>query len=699
MDLCRIRVGHWCSLLVLSWGICPVHADPPPQPVPMLGEQVPAFQLRDCYGALHGLDDFRDSRVVVVVFLGTECPLVKLYSRRLCALAESYDDQSVSFVGVNSNTQDTITELVAFANRFKLNFPLLKDATHAVADQFSATRTPEVVVLDHERRIRYRGRIDDQHAVGVSRPKPQRHDLRQAIDQLLADEPVTVPVTELAGCVIGRADHVSPSGEITYNQQIAEILNRRCVECHREGQIAPFPLTSYGDTVGWGETIREVVQQRRMPPWNANPDYGTFANDSRLSPEEQQMLFDWIDHGMPEGKGTPPPAPEFAEGWRIDTPDQVIFMNAKQEPFAVPAEGVVDYQYFRVDPGWTEDKYIAAAEARPGNTEVVHHIIAFVWPPGARQFQLDAMLVGYAPGALPTTYGDGEAMFVPAGSQLVFEVHYTPNGTPQQDLSCLGVKFIDKRDVRELVRGRLALNDSFRIPPGKPNHVVTASHTIASDSLLLTMSPHMHLRGKSFRFEARYPDQTEEILLDVPHYDFNWQLTYHLAEPKRLPKGTVVRCTATFDNSADNLANPDPDASVTWGQQSWEEMMIGFFNVKPAAPVDPTPAAEDPTGEWTWTQPGSKQVSRLQLRFVPPHGVQGVYEGVAGRQEVQNGRIDGRQLSLEVPLVLNGRQIVAVLQGQLEGDSLQGTISLAHGFGGRDLKWEAQRKGTEESTR
>ena len=313
--------------------------------------------------------------------------------------------------------------------------------------------------MDAQRRIRYRGRIDDQYAIGTARPQPQCHDLQRAIDQLLAGQPVAVPSTEIVGCVIGRTKRPESRGAITYNQHIAEIMNRRCVECHRDGQIAPFPLTRYDDTLGWGDTIREVVEQLRMPPWNANPDHGTFTNDCRLTSHEKQLLFDWIDNGMPEGDGTPPPLPRFADGWRIATPDQIIFMNEEHQPFPVPAAGIVDYQYFRVDPGWTEDKYIAAAEAKPGNTAVVHHIIAYVWPPGARHFQLDAMLVGYAPGAPPTTFGDGEAMFVPAGSDLVFEVHYTPNGTAQDDLSCVGVKFVDKENVRELVRGRLAINE------------------------------------------------------------------------------------------------------------------------------------------------------------------------------------------------------------------------------------------------
>ncbi len=248
------------------------------------------------------------------------------------------------------------------------------------------------------------------------------------------------------------------------------------------------------------------------------------------------------------------------------------------KPFEVPAEGVVDYQRFLVDPGWTEDKYIVAAEARPDNRAVVHHILAYIIPPGARRLDLRSVLVGYAPGTPPVYYGDGVALRVPSGSRLLFEMHYTPNGRPQKDRSYIGVRFTDKDSVQSLLEGRIAINTRFAIPPGAAHHEVTADYRVRQDELLLSMTPHMHLRGKAFRYEAFYPDGRSEILLDVPRYDFNWQLKYVLAEPKKLPRGTRVRCTAVYDNSERNLVNPDPTKTVHWGDQSWEEMMIGFMD-------------------------------------------------------------------------------------------------------------------------
>ncbi|MEL6109585.1 MAG: thiol-disulfide isomerase, partial [Planctomycetota bacterium] len=447
----------------------------------------------------------------------------------------------------------------------------------SVADQLSAERTPEVFVLGKDRTVLYHGRIDDQYGVGYSREKTVKRELVQAIDELLDGKPVSVASTEPAGCHIGRVKKVEPTGQITFTKHIAPILNARCVSCHREGELAPFTLTSFEDVQGWEDTILEVIEENRMPPWSADPAHGKFANDARLSEEEKETLFAWVENGMPEGDPADlPKAPEFTVGWKIPKPDQIISM--RDTPFEVPAEGVVDYKRFLVDPGWDEDKYISAAEARPQNSAVVHHILVYIIPPGSRRMGLGSTLAGYAPGALPMNFGDGIAIRVPANSKLLFEMHYTPNGTKQTDLSYAGVCFVEKEDVDHVLNGRLALRHDFQIPPHAPSHVVKAKYRARKDELLLSMTPHMHLRGKSFRYDAVYPDGTKETLLSVPKYDFNWQLEYILAEPKRLPRGTEILCTATFDNSEANLSNPDADKTVYWGDQSFEEMMIGFMS-------------------------------------------------------------------------------------------------------------------------
>ncbi len=535
------------------------------------------FELSNNYGKPIPLREFEDKPIVVLAFLGTQCPLAKLYGPRLNEIQTKYAAQGVVVIGVNSNKQDSLTELTAFVNRYEIEFPMLKDVGNRLADAVIATRTPEVFVLDAQRQLRYHGRIDDQYGVGVSRAQAARADLSIAIDELLANKPVAKPETRAVGCVIGRVKKGETGGAVTYTKDIAPIFNAHCVECHRSGEIGPFTLDSYAAVLGWEDTILEVIDSNRMPPWNANPEFGHFENDPRLSESQVERIKQWIAGGMPEGAQEDlPPPPKFVEGWKIGAPDQIIYMD--DEPFSVPAQGVVDYQRYLVDPGWTEDKYIVAAEARPDNRSVVHHILAFVIPPGERRQNLQSVIVGYAPGSLPMRADEGMALHVPAGSKILFEMHYTPNGRQQSDRSYIGVRFTDQENVKRLLKGRVAIEHEFSIPPGEPAHEVVAEWRARRAELLLSMTPHMHLRGKSFRYEAVYPDGTREVLLDVPRYDFNWQLKYILAEPKPLPKGTRVVCTAVYDNSEGNLANPDPSREVGWGNQSWDEMMIGFFD-------------------------------------------------------------------------------------------------------------------------
>ncbi len=554
----------------------------PPATTP-LGHPVADFTLRDAHGQPHSLRDFDEQRLVVVVFVGTACPVNQCYAPRLAELAREFGPRGVAFLGVNANAQDSLADVAAYVRTYQPPFRVLKDPDNAVADQMGAVRTPEAFVLDQHRVVRYWGRIDDQYGVGVRRPAPTRRDLAEALEELLAGKPVSCPVAAASGCRIGRAPREPTHGEVTYTNQVSRLLQRRCVECHRDGQVAPFPLTSYRDAAGWAAMIREVVAAGRMPPWFADPAHGRFRNDARLSDDEKQTLFRWIDDGCPEGDAAdlPPPA-EFPDGWRIPTPDQVLFMA--QLPFAVPAEGELPYQYFFVDPGFTEDKLIRAAEVRPGSPAVVHHALVMIAPPGDDGPALDSAgaLLDYAPGMTPMVLPDGMALRVPAGSRFVFQMHYTPNGTPQQDRTRLGLVFADPTAVKKEVRGGAVVNRDIDIPPGAADYRLTAEQRLADDALLLNLSPHLHLRGRAFRVEAVFPDGRREGLLDVPRYDFNWQLRYDLAEPRRLPRGTRLVCTARWDNSKGNPANPDPSRRVAWGDQTADEMLIGFFATAPA---------------------------------------------------------------------------------------------------------------------
>jgi peroxiredoxin len=546
-----------------------------------VGRTIADFTLHDYLGAKHSLGEWRDKKAVVVVFLGVECPLAKQYGPRLAELASKYASQGVVVVGIDANQQDSLAEIAHYARQHKIDFLLLKDPGNSVADQFGARRTPEVFILDANNTVRYWGRIDDQYGVGYARQAPTRNYVADALDDLLAGRDVREPVQEPVGCFIGRVGRSAPSGEVTYTKHVATILHRRCVWCHRSGEVAPFALTSYSEVVGWAETIREVIADGRMPPWHANSEHGKFLNDFRLPKPEKELLNTWIDNECPEGDAADlPQLPPFAEGWQIPKPEVVYRMP---QPFNVPAKGVVEYQYFSIDPGWTEDKWIKAAEVRPGNRAVTHHLIAFFHPPGSDKFEpiepLYNSIVGFAPGLPPSIYPEGTYRRIPKGSKIIIQAHYTPNGTRQTDQSELGLVFADPKTVKREMTVAAALNWMFRIPAGASDHRIEASHRFEQDTLLWALTPHMHLRGKSFRFVAHYPSGDSESLLDVPRYDFNWQNTYAFVEPKRLPAGTVIRCFAAYDNSESNLANPNPNAAVMWGDQTWQEMMVGSFAV------------------------------------------------------------------------------------------------------------------------
>ncbi len=577
--MCHHTLGRYTIAVLIMFGAAACCAEDS-----NADRRIKNFSLPDYRGKLWALDDFKGERLVVVAFIGTECPLAKLYAPRLQELYQKYKGRGVAFVAVDANRQDSIADLAAFARTYGFEFPVLKDPGNKVADVFGAQRTPEVFVLDADRQIRYRGRIDDQYGLGAgsgyAKPKIERHDLAGALDELLAGSAVTVACTEAKGCIIGRVPKIDAHGEITYTNQIARILEQRCVRCHRTGEIGPFPLVAYDEVVGWAEMMREVINEGRMPPWFANPEHGKFANDARMSDEEKRQFNQWCANGCPEGDPADlPPPRKWVDGWQMPQPDQVIYM--RDEPYTVAAEGTVEYQYFTTDPGWKEDKWIQAAEARPDNRSVVHHIIAFITPPskeeGTRGRARGGLLAGYAPGGGVRVNPPGVATLVPAGSKITFQMHYTPNGSEQKDRSYIGVKFADPKSVHKRMLGGTPSNHGFAIPPGDPHYRITAEHHFNEDMELVWLAPHMHLRGSAFRYEAAYPDGRREILLDVPKYDFNWQIRYLLAEPKRLPKGTTMHCTAYFDNSPDNLANPDPTATVRWGDQTWEEMMIGWF--------------------------------------------------------------------------------------------------------------------------
>jgi hypothetical protein len=386
---------------------------------------------------------------------------------------------------------------------------------------------------------------------------------------------------------------------VTFTKDVAPIIQKHCQACHRPGEAAPFSMLTYEQTRPWAAAMKEAVQLRKMPPWFADPHYGKFSNDRSLLQKDIDTISAWADAGAPKGDSNSPPAPvEFTAGWAIPSPDAVFEMPLT---YQIPATGTIEYQKIIIPTGFTEDKWVQFAEARPDNRAHIHHIIAYVREPGSHWLQDEKpgvffvapkpkdentdtsslpsdFLVGYAPGQPPEMLAPGQAKLIKAGSDIVFEIHYTTDGTPGSDRSKVGMVFA-KQPPKERVLTLSATNGTFRIPPGDPNYKVEAEFAVRTPVKLISLHPHMHGRGKDFEYRLLYPTGETETLLRVPRYNWHWQLWYTLAKPVVLPRGTKIQCTAHFDNSPNNPDNADPTKEVRWGDQSWDEMMVGFFNL------------------------------------------------------------------------------------------------------------------------
>lgn len=395
------------------------------------------------------------------------------------------------------------------------------------------------------------------------------------------------------------------TGSVTFSKDVAPILQKNCQGCHRPGEAAPMSLRTYQEARPWARAMKQAVLAKKMPPWFADAQYGHFRNDRSLPQKDIDTLVSWVDAGAPEGDPKDLPQPlAFVDGWNIGQPDMVLEMP---EPFQVPASGTIEYQYVVLPYKFTEDRWVQMAEVRPGNRAMVHHVIAYIrdgsskWMRDKKPGELfvpeaDAngnrpslngdLLSGFAPGLPPSILEPGQGRLIKAGSDIVLQLHYTANGHAGEDRTKVGVIFC-KQAPHERVMTLAASNSKFTIPPGDPNYQVDASFELGHDAKLSALLPHMHLRGKDFQYRLVYPSGETETILRVPHYDFGWQLWYQPVSDIVLPKGTQIAATAHFDNSVNNPHNPDSTKAVTWGDQSWEEMMIGFFDVTFPADLDP----------------------------------------------------------------------------------------------------------------
>ena len=399
-----------------------------------------------------------------------------------------------------------------------------------------------------------------------------------------------------AAVVVLTAGQLQPAatGAPTFSKDVAPIVFKNCVGCHRPGESAPMSLLTYADARPWARAMSRRISEGSMPPWHADAESGTFENERRLTADEKAVITRWADAGAPEGDPTDlPTAPKFADGWSIGIPDAVFQMT---EEFAVPASGTVQYQYFTIPTNFTETKWVQAIEVRPGNRALVHHVLVYYPAPANADNALSQVLntglggrgggagggrgalgnirrliATYAPGTAPQVFRPGTAMRLPPGGVFMLQVHYTANGTAGTDRSKVGLIF-SKEPPKTEIEASQFINTLFTIPAGAADQRVDASVTFAQDATLWGIFPHTHVRGKRWSYTLALPDGTMKPLLSVPKYDFNWQTYYMFKEPLDIPKGSRILSSAWYDNSAANKSNPDPTVAVRWGDQTWEEM-------------------------------------------------------------------------------------------------------------------------------
>ena len=574
----------FCLVIVATLSGVAAAADAP-APV---GARAPDFSLPDAAtGRQWKLSDTpAGTKATVLAFTCTGCPVSANYLPVLAKLHKLHAGEHVEFVNVNCHPSDTASDAARQAKALGLPFRTLKD-DGAVARQLSVTRVPTVVVLDAGKNVRYFGRVDDQFAPGgLSRGKPTTRELATALDAVIEGREVKTPFAEPAGCLLSTPVTKKNVG-VTYHKEVARVIQEKCQVCHRPGEAAPFVLMNYKQVKAWSAMIHEVVADNVMPPWHADGPIGHFSNDRRLTDAQKKTLLDWIDAGCPEGNpADAPPEKVYAEGWRLGRqPDLVIKMERSIE---VPAQfmmGIIGmpYQYIKGEADFKEDTWVQAIEVRPDLRAAIHHIIVYTIPKGAKLRDMVKndgfsrhMLAAFVPGDQPAIYPEGMAKKIPAGAALLFEVHYTPNGKAGVDQSSIGILLAKSPPQRE-VKSNASINHRFAIPPGEDNYEVPGSVlTFDKPATVIGLTPHMHLRGKAFRYELVQPDGSREVILNVPNYDFNWQVAYAPAKPLSVPAGARIECVAWYDNSTQNPSNPDPSKRVRWGQQTWEEMMIGF---------------------------------------------------------------------------------------------------------------------------
>ena len=553
-----------------------------------VGRIVPARTFTDLDGRRHEVAGASTPcRFTVFAMTSTSCPLSRKYLPTLVAIAASLP-ADVRIVLVDPIATDAPVEMRRAADRLAGTAVYVHDTDGTLARSLGGTTTTDVVVIDAARTVVYHGAIDDQYGFGYGLDEPRHRYLADALAALVAGGEPAVAATDAPGCDLDRGETAAtPAAEITYHNRVSRILQRHCVECHRDGGVAPFPLDAPEAVAAHAPMIKNVVERGTMPPWFAADEppsrdaagagHAVWANDRSLATADKVDLLGWLAGGAPLGDPRDAPAPRtFPDGWLIGQPDAVWEFA---EPVAVKATGTMPYQNIVVETGLNEERWVRAIEVRPGDRGVVHHVLVQLVEPGkeggrSREGGHD-FWAAYVPGQSTFVYPEGFAKRLPKGARLRFQMHYTPNGTATTDRTRIGVVFADRPPHHEVKVAGIE-NTRISIPPHAGDHREVATQRLPFDANVMSFMPHMHLRGKACRYELVTRDGTTSTLLDIPRYDFNWQLLYRCARPLELHAGDTIRFTAWFDNSADNPANPDPSQTVRWGQQTFDEMLLGY---------------------------------------------------------------------------------------------------------------------------
>lgn len=556
----------------------------------------------------------RGEKLTVIALTSVTCPLCKKFAPSLARIEAAYAAKGVKFVYVNVSGTDSADDMRGQIKDQGFKGLYLNDKSQSIVAMLGAKTTTEVFVVDAASTLVYRGAVSDQYGVGFSHNAPRQRFLENALDAVLAGKQPDITATSSPGCAIElEGDAAKPAAPtITYTKDIARIIANNCLECHRSGGVAPFSLETFEAVSRRASMIRAVTEEGIMPPWFAAPHTDAdgkplespWANDRSLSQAEKDTIAAWIAAGKPKGDEKDMPLPRtFAQskggvGWTIGEPDAIFQIP---EPIAIKAEGTMPYQNVMVPTRLTEDKWVRAMQIVPTDKSVVHHVLVFVLPEAAlndpalrRQSAIDesrGYWAAYVPGNDSVVFPDRLAKRLPKGAVLMFQIHYTPNGKATKDQIKIGVVY-QSQTPTHIVRTAAVADRRIEIPPGANNHEEQATVRLPADARLLAFMPHMHVRGKAYRYELQRPGETEPtIILDIPRYDFNWQLRYTLREPLDAPAGSTLIGTAWYDNSAENPANPDPTKTVRWGPQTYDEMMLGYVeyylvNEDPAHPEE-----------------------------------------------------------------------------------------------------------------